>query len=291
MLPAMPERSPTAAAVAARVYGRPWRAAAALLVVVSRASLPLLLVLVVVATDPPIDLPALLELLIVLTLVPGLAATLMRRAAAARVELGDAALVLRRADLVVEVPTSAIAHVAPWALPLPAPGVTLWMRSGARLRYVIESDDPAPLLSALAPHVAAAHAAAAHPTVAYARAAAAAPAWRWQHYLGKFVLFALAPTLVFFNAHQHIAYGGTLGEYYLFGAAAYARTFAVYWLTLVIYLVLFAGLWRGAAEIAALLCAHVAPAQAVRVRHIAERGCQILYYGGVPALVAARFLG
>lgn len=286
----MPELRPTTEGFAARVYGRAWHVAAALLVAVSRASLPLLLVLVVLATDPPIDLPGLLELLVVLVLAPGLAACLMRRATAARLELGAADLVLRRADLVVEVPYRAIARIAPWSVPLPSPGLTLWTRSGARLRYAIERDDPAPLLSALAPRVAAAQTALSHPTVAYAHAAASAPAWRWYHYLWKFVVFGLAPTAVFFNAHQHIAYGGTLGEYYLFGAAAYARTFALYWLTLVIYLVLFASLWRGAAEVTALLSAHVAPASAARVRHIAERGCQILYYGGVPVLVGARFL-
>jgi hypothetical protein len=284
----MSERDSVAAG-SARVYGRGWRPVAALLFALSRISLPLLLVLVVVATDPPIDLPLLLQLLALYALAPALAAHFIRRKA--DLALRDAELVLRRADLVVAVPYDAIARVAPWTIPLPGPGATLHLRSGARLRYAIECADLVPLLNALSATIGgAARTALAHPTVVYAHAAAAAPLWRRYHYGCKFVLFALAPTAVFFNAHQHIAYGGPLGEYYMFGAAAYLRTFAVYWLTLVIYLILFAGLWRGIAEIGAWLAAWIAPARATAARRIAERCCQVLYYGGVPALVAVRFL-
>jgi len=284
----MSERDSVAAG-SARVYGRGWRPVVALMVALSRISLPLLLVLVVVATDPPIDLPLLLQLLALYALAPALAAHFIRRRA--RLTLAEADLELRRTDLVVAVPYDSIARVAAWTIPLPGPGLTLHLRSGARLRYAIESDDPIPLLQALSATTGdAARTALAHPTVAYAHAAAAAPSWRWYHYAWKFVAFALVPTAVFFNAHQNIAYGGPLGEYYMFGAGVYLRTFAVYWLTLVIYLVLFAGLWRGGAEIGAWLAAWIAPARAAVARGVADRCCQILYYGGVPALVAARFL-
>jgi hypothetical protein len=275
----------------ARAYARQWRAVAALLVALSRASLPALLVLVVLATDPPIDPPLLLQLVVALALLPALVAGLIRRPCTARVELHAAVLVLRRRDLVVEIPCAALARVRPWTVPLPAPGLSVELRSGKRLSYAVEIDDPTPLLEALAARFGnAARAALQHPTVVYAHAAAAAPRWRWFHYLWKFVVFALLPTAVLFNAHQHIAYGGTLGEYYLLGAAAYARTFAVYWVTLAIYLILFASVWRGLAEAAAWLAAYAAPSQAAKVRRAAERCCRILYYAGVPALVAARFL-
>jgi len=275
----------------ASAYSRRWRAARAVLIALSRASLPALLVLVVLATDPPIDPPQLLQLVLGLALLPASAAWLMRRTCAARVEPRTAELVVRRSDLLVEVPYTALARVRPWALPLPAPGLSLELRSGRRLAYALETADPTPLLEALdalAPE--AARPALRHPSVAYAHAAAIAPPWRWYHYLWKFVVFALAPTAVLFNAHQHIAYGGTLGEYYLLGAAAYVRTFAVYWGTLTIYLILFAGLWRCLAEVVAWLAAFAAPARAVRVRCVAERCCQVLYYAGIPALVAAQFL-
>jgi hypothetical protein len=278
-------------AAGARVYTPAWRAAAALLIAVSRASLPLLLVLFLLASDPPIGPAMLAQLVALFALVPAVAAVLVRRARAARVELLGPDLVVNRAGLCIEIPHSAIVRIAPWALPLPGPGLALWMRSGNRLHYAIELDDPAPLLDALAAvHGDAAHDAVHHPTAAYAHAAAAQPPWRWYHYLWKFVLFALAPTAVFFNAHQHIAYGGPFGEYHLLGLVAYARTFAIYWGMLVLQLILFAGLWRALAEPVALLGTWLAPAHATRTRHWAEVGCRLLYYGGVPALVAARFL-
>lgn len=274
----------------AGAYSRPWRIAAALLLALSGGSLPILLGVVVLANDPPIGVALLLQLVALFALLPALLVRLIGRACAARVALGDAALIVRRADLLVEVPYAAIARVAPWIVPLPSAGLTLWMRSGKRLRYAIALDDPVPLVEALAPVFGDAVPAAPNPSLAYTHAAAAAPPWRWYHYAWKFVLFALVPTAVFFNAHQHIAYGGPLGEYHLLGLAAYLRTFAVYWATLALYLVLFAALWRGAAEAAVLAAAWAAPSHAASVRPIAEWACRILYYAGVPVLVAVRFL-
>lgn len=272
------------------MYSRPARAIAAACVAISRGCLPPLLALVVVATDPPIELPILLQLLAVLAVLPALLAWLLRRAAAARVELLDDCLALRRSDLRVDLPFQAIARITPWWIPLPSPGLTFWLRSGRRLSYGLAVDDPADLLRALAPHIGGAAAAAlAHPIVHFAGAAAPTRRRRWYHIAGKFPLFALLPTAVLFNAHQFIAYGGPLGEYYLFGAAAFVRTFAVYWLTVTIYLVLFAACWRAAAEAIALLTACAAPSHAARGRRIAEVGARIGYYAGVPLLLAARF--
>jgi hypothetical protein len=281
--------APTSAAeLPARAYPLAWRVVAALLVGLSRISLPVLLALVMLANDPPIGPILLVQLVALFALLPALAAAAIGRVGAARVELAAADLIVRRADLRVEIPRAAIARLAAWTVPLPGPGLTLWLRSGRRLRYVLQLDDPAPLLHALGDTVA--HAALDHPSVVWAHAAAAAPRWRWYHYGWKFVLFALLPTAVFFNAHQHIAYGGPLGEYHLLGLAAYLRTFAVYWVALAVHLVLFASLWRGAAEAAALAAAWAAPSYATRVRRAAEICCRVLYYGGVPALTALRFL-
>jgi hypothetical protein len=108
--------------------------------------------------------------------------------------------------------------------------------------------------------------------------------------LFKFPGFALLPTAVLFNAHQHIAYGGSLGQYYQEGLAAWLRTFAEYWIWVCIYLVLYASACRAAAEGVALLAASAGSALAARVRRTVELVCGILYYAGVPALVAARFL-
>ena len=83
---------------------------------------------------------------------------------------------------------------------------------------------------------------------------------------------------------------GLLGEYYLLGLGSYVRTFAVHWLTLTIYLVLYASVWRGLAEGVALFAACAAPANAAGARRAVEIACQVAYYGGVPVLLLLRFL-
>ena len=283
--------APAPARLQARAYTVPSRLAAALLLGASRASLVAILVLVLVATDPPVTPPVLARLVALLAVVPGILAWLIEKAARADVEVRDAELVVRHRRVRLEVPCSAIAGVVPWALPLPGPGASLRMRSGRRLRYGIEVADPTPLLAALAgAGVTAAHAAIQHPTVVYAHARAHGTSWRWYHLLGKFVLFALLPTALLFNAHQHIAYGALLGEYYQLGLASYLATFAIYWATLSTYLLLYASAWRGLAEGVALAAARVAPSRAARVRRAVETWCRIVYYAGVPVLLLIRFL-
>jgi hypothetical protein len=162
--------------------------------------------------------------------------------------------------------------------------VAVRLRSGRPLGYTFGTADPTPLLEAL-------HAdAATHPAVVYAHARAPWTARRWYHFAGRFPLFALLPTAILFNAHQHIAYGALLGEYYLLGLRSWLATLAVYWGTVTVYLVLWAALWRGLVELVALGAAHVAPSRAARVRRAAEITAQLLYYAGVPALLGIRFL-
>ena len=82
----------------------------------------------------------------------------------------------------------------------------------------------------------------------------------------------------------------SLGQYYLEGPGAYVRTFALYWLSVSLDLVLWAAVWRALAEGVALVLALVAPSRAASVRRAIEIACRLLYYAGAPALVAARFL-
>ena len=162
------------------------------------------------------------------------------------------------------------------------------MRSGRRFSYGLQAADPTRLLAALADRgIAAAGAAARHPILAYAHAHASVTPWRWHHRLAKFVLFALVPTAVWFNAHQHIAYGGLLGQYYLEGLRAYLTTFLVSWSLAIIYLLLYASLWRGVAETVAFVAAWLAPARAVTARRAVEVACRLVYYVGVPVLLGA----
>ncbi len=278
----------------AHLYSAAVRMIAALLISVSGASLPAMLVLVVLATDPPVTPPILARWFALFAVLPYLAARLLRRAAAATVEPGPSALAVTRRGLRLEIPYPSIERIAPWAVPLPGPGFDLVMRSGRRLRWVLEIDDPTGLLAVLSDMDGmAARAALHHPTLAYAhakRTVSTHPTWRWYHLAGKFPLFALAPTAVLFNAHQHIAHGGLLGEYYQLGLASYLTTFAIYWATVSIYLVLYASVWRGFGEAGALLDARIAPHRAVAVRRGVERMCRIGYYAGVPVLLLLRFL-
>ncbi len=276
----------------ARAYPAAWRFAAGSLVAFSRASLPVLALAVVAQLDEPFLLPTLLAALAAFAALPALAAWLLERAFAASVEVRERVLHIRRRNFRLEVPCASIERVVPWRLPLPGPGVSLHLRSGAVLRPGLEAADLEPLLGALAEAggVASARGALRAPGVVYAHARRRHPRGLLAHPLFKFPGFALLPTGVLFNAHQHIAYGGTLGQLHLEGAAAWLQTLGAYWATVCVYLVLYASVCRAIAEPAALLAARAGSARAASARRAIELACALSYYAGVPALVLARFL-
>ena len=248
--------------------------------VLSRASLPWILWRVLTANDPPISPPMLAEMLLVVAVLPAAAAWMIGRAVAAEARVVDGEMLIEQSGRTTTVP---VASVAPWRLPLPEPGVDLQLGDGRRLPFSVAARDPSPLAAALDAR------AAAHPTLVYSAARRPAPGWRY--YVGRYVVFALAPAVVLFNAHQNIAYGGFWGEYYLMGVGAWLRTAAIYWATVGVYLLLYASLWRGLAEAASLLAAWTAPAAARAVRGAAEWVASAAFYGGVPAILALRFWG
>jgi len=276
----------------ARAYPPLWRCAAGGLKALSRASLPVLAVAVATRLDEPFPLPTLLLAIAAFSALPGLAAWLLERAFAASVELRERALHIRGRSLRLEVPCASIERVEPWRLPLPGPGVSLRLRSGGVLHPGLEAADLEPLLGALAEAggVTSAREALRQPGVVYAHAKQQHPRGLSQHPLFKFPGFALLPTGVLFNAHQHIAYGGSLGQWHLEGLGAYAQTFLSYWATVCVGLVLYASVWRALAELVALLAARAGSARAASARRTVELACGALYYLGVPALVLARFL-
>ncbi len=272
------------------VYAPPARLAAGALVAVSRASLLLVLAAVAFADEPPAT-SALVEALATLSLLPALAARLLARAFRGTATVLGADLVLQRGALSAEVPLASLAAVRPWRVPLPRPGLGLRLASGRRLPWSPAAADPSPLLRALAEAgVASAAGALAHPILVYARARAAAARPFWKRPLFGVALFALLPAGIGFYAHQHIAHGGLLGEWYLLGPASYLRTAALHWLHAALLLLLYAGLWRALVAVACLAVAAFAPARAAPARRAAEGGAAALYYASVPALLAFRFL-
>jgi hypothetical protein len=231
-----------------------------------------------------------MRLMLLLVAVPWAVALAMARAARATFAIADASLVLRTRRARIEVPLEAIARVSAWTVPLPGPGLTLRLRSGAQLAWGLAVADPSRLLEALAAaQVPALDTVARHPVLVWARARSAGAPWRWYHYLLKFVVFGALPTAILFRAHQYIAYGGTFGEYYTYGLVPYLAGLAIYWLTTVLYLMLWAAILRGLAEAGGLLVAAAAPRHAARARRCAEIACAVGFYVGVPLLIGFRF--
>src|SRR5262249_41597070 len=131
---AAPLRSASDALVVA-CYRRTWRAVLATLAAASAAGAPLILLRVVAISDDAMTLPLLLAMLGLPVLLPGGLAALLPFAFRAELAVEDDALVIRRRDVRITVPVSAIVAVAPWAVPLPTPGAVLHLESGRRFAY------------------------------------------------------------------------------------------------------------------------------------------------------------
>ncbi len=267
------------------------RACSAALRGISRASLLLLLVALVRANDPPLTAAALAEAIVLFALLPELCARFVLRAFAAIARVEHGALVIERADQIVRVPIASIADVVAWRLPLPSAGVSLRLRSGARLPMRLALADPAALLRALAAHgCAAASRQLSLARVRYASARAARAIRWWDRWPARVLFLAFVPACVGFYAHQRIAFGALLGEYTLMGPRAWLATAAEHYVTSVLYLALWSAAWRAATELASFLAPHAAPASAASARVVSERTATLLYYASVPTLLALRFL-
>ena len=89
--------------------------------------------------------------------------------------------------------------------------------------------------------------------------------------------------------HQRIAFGGTFGEYYTYGLAAWLTGLLVWWAAWSIGLMLLAAALRIVVE-----TAHVAvlrwPARARAVRGTLTTVSRVVFYIGLPAWLAVRLL-
>jgi hypothetical protein len=213
---------------------------------------------------------------------------MLRQTAAATLRVEPARLVLTTRTTRFEIPMEAVKEVRLWRLPLPGPGLTLWLKSGRVFGHGLEREDVAPVLEALGRVSALGAAERAHPLVGFAQARAAYRPGRWALGL-KFGLAPLVVAVIFFRAHQYIAYGGPFAEYHMYGLAAYLRTFLLYWVGAASMLLLYSTAWRIVVEAVSGAAAWFAPRWARGVRRFAEIACVLLYYVGVPALILMRF--
>ena len=236
---------------------------------------------------PPPQSVGLGVLALVLAGLFGLLSSLTR--ATLHVEPGR--LVLERRGERLEIPLASVASVRAWRVPLPGAGLTLRMRSGRAFPYGLQLADPLPVLEALGHAEPSLATEARHPCVAFAHARATSLfRHRWQGVL-KFVVFPLLPGTLVFQLNQRIIYGGPFGQYQQQGWGPYLASFAIYQAYALSGLVLFASLWRVLAEGGAYGAAWLSPPHAQGVRRFVEAACALLYYVGLPALLAARLLG
>ena len=264
-------------------YGR---VAVALLVALSRGSLLVMLALLLFTETHLANQLRLIKVFTAFCLLPGIAAWLLDRTFAATMWFEDGMLVLDQRTRRVEIPAGAVHEIVPWRIPLPGGGFWLRMRSGNRFSYGLRPADAPGFMEQMAKAGAPerVRAASADPLFIYTSLKDGI-ARRWYHPLLKFVVFALLPALPLFRLHQWIAYGGTFGEYYTYGLEAYLTAFAIYWATLVIYLLMYAGVLRALVEIVSLATAYLAPSNALRARALAELAARCVYFGGVPLLL------
>lgn len=217
-----------------------------------------------------------------LFLVPEAAAWCVLRAFAARAAIRQDALVLARGSQQLVLPLRDIAAVAPWALPVPAPGATLRMASGERHGIVA---DPAALAAALGKAPGRDSRA-----VTYANARSGVRRGRLDHPLGKFVLLPLLLAIPAFRLHQHISFGSSFGEIQAFGLLAYLRGFALWWASWAIAVALVATVLRALVEAGALAAVLLRPAAAGDVRRWLHRVGLAVVYLGMPGWLLLRLL-
>ena len=269
---------------------RALRIGTGLLLGASGLGLPILLLRVVLASDPPMTPPTVLRDFLALSVLPALAALLVQRALRGEATLVGPDLVVRVGGQRFELALASIAAVEPWRLPLPEAGFRLCPVSGARFPVEIGAGDAAPLLAALAARgVSGADAARLHPTIVWARLRELRGRLGMRRAILKYPLFGAMVAGVLFNAQQNVAWGGLFGQYEVEGAWPWARTFLVYWGTATLYLVLYASVWRWPAEIVAWLAAYRGEAVAARVRVAAEWLCRVAYFVGIGLILALRF--
>lgn len=223
---------------------------------------------------------------------PAVAAWAIERAFVAQASVEEALLVLEQRRQRIELPLASIAALRPWRVPLPHSGVDLRLAAGPLWTRSLALTRPRALQRMLAatgvPVGWEGGLANALADLAQTRADARRP--RLDHAALKFVLFPLLPALVAFRLHQTIAFGGSFGEYYSYGLAAYLSGLLIWWASWSIGLMLFAAVLRIAIEIVVAAAVALRSAPAAAVRDALEWLGRLAYYVGVPVWLASRLL-
>jgi len=246
---------------------------------------------------------------VALVLAPEAAARGLLWASRATLSLQSGLLVLTRGTRRIELALREVVAVRAWRVPSPDPGVSLQLASGVTWDHELAQVDAVALQAALAAaqtapssepaqSAQAGHAGAAmQPTsppwaARYAQAILAPRGNRFlQHALTKFAGLSFLLAIPAFRLHQHIAFGGGLGEYQLFGLAAYAKGFALWWAAWGIGVVLVAAVLRTAIELGTLAVVLWRPSRVLEIRQALERTGLAALYVGIPAWFALRFAG
>jgi hypothetical protein len=172
--------------------------------------------------------------------------------------------------------------LAPFRVPLFAPGGRIRFAGGASLPWLLEWPNPPAPLPFTPP--------AETGREAYARARAVHRCrLRPLHHLARFLLFPAALALPFFYFQQWIEFGGTFGELVHTGAGAYAASYLRHFVTAWLQLFACGAAARLPLELSTLALTLWQPARAGRVRSGAEwlqRACVYLLF---PALLYWRF--
>lgn len=263
------------------------RAAAALLRAVARLSLLAMGALILVGDGTLLSKPlAQIRLFTALVLVPELAAWLVLRAFQARMSVEAKALQLTRGVDRLTLQLRDITAVQAWRWPLPAPGTTLQMASGGQ--HALAGADPVALRAAIdsarqppSPAEQLAHA-------MLAGRVARRP-WAWlAHPAAKYVGLPLLLAIPAFRLHQHIAYGGSFGEWQTFGAPAWLTGFGLWWAAWIVGVAITAAVLRTVIEAATVVTLALKPSALLPARRLLERlGLAVLYLG-LPAWLLAR---
>ncbi|HET8871308.1 MAG TPA: apolipoprotein N-acyltransferase [Aquabacterium sp.] len=225
-----------------------------------------------------------------LFLAPEGAAWCFLLAFSAKASIEQGMLVLTQGTRRLELPLQDIEATEPWKLPIPSPGLSIQLTSGARWPYELALSRPHALGKALLQATGKDVPKPVSRVSTYTQAQSTTPHRRLSHPMAKFVLLPLLLAIPAFHLHEHIAYGSGLGEYYTFGLKAYATTFVLWWAAWIIGVVVSAALVRAVIEASTIVAVLIRPSTALDVRHLMERlGLAVLYLG-IPAWLTLRML-